>query len=403
MIGNTKEFLTVLNRNKILIEELFEKRDRDVYLNDIASDINFSEKIEYFVNVGILESEEEPFVLNDVLISFLENMLETNRRVEIQVVNEDLEYLKNKISDYKNRDLLHKQKEYLREIKRTLLRINKTIMMGFKVISERVTLEYTTQTNYIEKIIELNRYRKKIEELISAEKEVDYIIIRELEFFKKSHNKEILQVFYQLSNTLRELRISLVELQQIVIEYINKSQEKKAFFEKVLKLREMIKNQEIKQKTDIEELIQQDRYRQLFIVKEKSFKTQLSLDAVDYYEDEFEERVKRVISDIEISQKTVQKAPKITEELLSSSVEYSDEVDKYALQRVFRGTSLDLFTFLDNKQYQKEMSLEDKLLIYSQMITLFEQEYDYTDNYKLYDNYKILDIYNKIEQRGYNE
>lgn len=400
MIGNTKEFLTVLNRNKILIEELFEKRDRDVYLNDIASDINFSEKIEYFVNVGILESEEEPFVLNDVLISFLENMLETNRRVEIQVVNEDLEYLKNKISDYKNRDLLHKQKEYLREIKRTLLRINKTIMMGFKVISERVTLEYTTQTNYIEKIIELNRYRKKIEELISAEKEVDYIIIRELEFFKKSHNKEILQVFYQLSNTLRELRISLVELQQIVIEYINKSQEKKAFFEKVLKLREMIKNQEIKQKTDIEELIQQDRYRQLFIVKEKSFKTQLSLDAVDYYEDEFEERVKRVISDIEISQKTVQKAPKITEELLSSSVEYSDEVDKYALQRVFRGTSLDLFTFLDNKQYQKEMSLEDKLLIYSQMITLFEQEYDYTDNYKLYDNYKILDIYNKIEQRG---
>ncbi|CAA6799385.1 MAG: Unknown protein [uncultured Sulfurovum sp.] len=400
MIGNTKEFLTVLNRNKILIEELFEKRDRDVYLNDIASDINFSEKIEYFVNVGILESEEEPFVLNDVLISFLENMLETNRRVEIQVVNEDLEYLKNKISDYKNRDLIHKQKEYLREIKRTLLRINKTIMMGFKVISERVTLEYTTQTNYIEKIIELNRYRKKIEELISAEKEVDYIIIRELEFFKKSHNKEILQVFYQLSNTLRELRISLVELQQIVIDYINKSQEKKAFFEKVLKLREMIKNQEIKQKTDIEELIQQDRYRQLFIVKEKSFKTQLSLDAVHYYEDEFEERVKRVIFDIEISQKIVQKAPKITEELLSSSIEYSNEVDKYALQRVFRGTSLDLFTFLDNKQYQIEMSLEDKLLIYAQMITLFEQEYDYTDKYKLYDNYKILDIYNKIEQRG---
>lgn len=395
MIGNTREFLTVLNRNKILIEELFEKRDRDIYLNDISSDINFSEKIEYFVNVGILESEEEPFVLNDVLISFLENMLETNRRVEIQIINEDLEYLKNKISDYKNKDLIHKQKEYLREIKRILLRINKTIILGFKVISERVTLEYTTQTNHTEKIIELNRYRKKIEKLISAEKQVDYVIMREVDFFKNSHNKEVLQVFYLLSNTLRELRTSLVELQQTVIEYINKSQEQKAFFEKILKLREMIKNQKIKQKTDIEELISQDKYTKLFIVKEKSFKTELSLDTVDYYVDEFEERVKRVILDIEISQKTVQKAPRVNTETLNYSIEYSNEVDKYALQRAFRGTSLDLFTFLDNKDYQIKMSLEDKLLLYSQMITLFEQEYDYTEKYKLHDNYKVLDIYNR--------
>lgn len=396
MISNTRDLLTILHKNKVLIEEFFEKRDRDIYINDISSDENFLEKIDYLVTVGIVEMNKEPYTLNEILVSFLENMLETNRRVEIRVIGEDLEYLKEKISDYKNRDLAHKQKEYLREMKRILLRINKTIMIGFKVISERVTLEYTTETNYSEKIIELNRYRDKIEELIHVEKETDTVITRELAFFKNSHNYELLQVFYLLANTLRDLRVSLVELQQLVIEYINKAQDKRVFFEKVLRLRELMKNQEIKQKTNIESLAQEDIYEKLFISKAKTLKTQLSLDVIDYYSDDFSQRVARVISDISINQKSVKKAPKVDGEMLNTIFEYSEEVDKYALQRAFKGSNLDLFTFLDNKRYKMEINLEDKLLIYSQMITLFEEEYRYTQKYKRHENYRVLDIYHKV-------
>ncbi|MEA2048062.1 MAG: hypothetical protein U9O64_06390 [Campylobacterota bacterium] len=395
MVVNTAELLTILYKNKNLIEELFEKRDRDIYLHDLSSDADLTDKIEYLVNVGILSMDEEPFMLNDTLTLFLENMLETNRRVEIRVIDEELEYLQEKISDYKNKALLHKQKEYLRAIKRILLRINKTVKQSFKVISERVTLEYTTQTNNSEKIIELNRYREKIEKLIVAEKEIDRVIIRELAFFAKAHNQELLHLFYLLAQTLRELRVSLVELQQIVIEYINKAQRKRAFFEKVLKLQGMIKNQEIKQRTDIELLIQEDRYKKLFIEKEKSFKTQLSLDVLDYYSDVFESRVKNSIDASLLSEKAIKKAPKVDENVLNAMVEYSNEVDQYALQRAFKGTNLDLFTFLDNKRYKRGLTLEEKLLIYAQMITLFEQEYEYTEHYKMYENYRVLDIYNK--------
>lgn len=397
MLRSTSELLTILNRHKSVIEELFEKRDRDVYSHDISS-TDFADHIPFFASMGILESEEEPFFLNDILVSFLENMLETNRRIEIGAIHEALHYLKDKISDYKNRDLVHKQKESLREIKRTLFRINKTIMRDFKVISERVTLEYTTQTNHAEKIIELNRYSKNIEALISAEKETDLLIEKEVAFFKNSHNQEVVHVFYLLGNTLRELRISLVELQQTVVEYINKFQEKRAFFEKVLKLKEMIKNQEIKQKTNIEALVNEDSNQKLFIFKVKSFKTQLSLDTLNYYSDDFRERVKKIQSDIVISEKVVQRAPKLDKEAFNTPITYSDEIDKYALQRAFRGTSLDLFTFLDNKRYTIKMTLDTKLLLYSQMITLFEQEYDYTEKYKRYGHYQVLDIYNK--QRG---
>ena len=113
MIKNTTELLTILNKNKLIIEELFEKRDRDIYINDISSDDSFSDKIEYLLNVGILEMVDEPFALNENLISFLENMLQTNRRIEIRIIGEDLEYLQEKISDYKNRDLTHNQKNIL--------------------------------------------------------------------------------------------------------------------------------------------------------------------------------------------------------------------------------------------------------------------------------------------------
>jgi len=395
MIKNTTELLTILNKNKLIIEELFEKRDRDIYINDISSDDSFSDKIEYLLNVGILEMVDEPFALNENLISFLENMLQTNRRIEIRIIGEDLEYLQEKISDYKNRDLTHNQKKYLREIKRTLLRINRAIIVAFKVISERITLEYTTQTDGNEKIIELNRYREKIKELIFIEKEVDHVIKRELAFFKNSHNRELLNIFYLLAKTLRELRVSLVELQQIVIEYINKSEDKRLFFEKVLKLQEMIRNQDIKEKTNIEKLIYQDNSKQLFFLKNKKIKTELSLNILDYYSDDFEKRVKKVISNISIESREIKKAPKLGDETLNSKVEYSYDIDKYALQRAFIGTSLDLFTFLDNKNYNREISLEDKLLLYSQMITLFEKEYEYTKNYKIYDTYRVLDIYNK--------
>jgi len=37
MIKNTTELLTILNKNRLIIEELFEKRDRDIYINDISS------------------------------------------------------------------------------------------------------------------------------------------------------------------------------------------------------------------------------------------------------------------------------------------------------------------------------------------------------------------------------
>lgn len=395
MVVNTAELLTILYKNKNLIEELFEKRDRDIYLHDLSSDADLTDKIDYLVNVGILSMNEEPFMLNDTLTLFLENMLETNRRVEIRVIDEELEYLQEKISDYKNKALIHKQKEYLRAIKRTLLRINKTVKQSFKVISERLTLEYTTQTNNSEKIIELNRYREKIEKLIVAEKEIDRVIIRELAFFENAHHQEVLHLFYLLAQTLRELRVSLVELQQIVIEYINKAQRKRAFLEKVLRLQGMIKNQEIKERTDIELLIQEDRYKKLFIDKAKSFKTQLSLDVLDYYSDVFEARVKNSIDASLLSEKAIKKAPKVDENVLDAMVEYSNEVDQYALQRAFKGTSLDLFTFLDNKRYKSGLTLEEKLLIYAQMITLFEQEYEYTEHYKMYENYRVLDIYNK--------
>ncbi len=395
MIRDTTELLKVLYNNRVLIEEFFENRDRDIYLNDIFSDENFFDKIEYLTNIGILEMGDEPFALSETLISFLENMLHTNRRIEIRGISEDLEYLEDKISDYKNKDLIHKQKKYLREIKRTLLRMNRAIVTAFKVISQRVTLEYTTQTDNNEKIIELNRYREKIKELILIEKEVDRVIKRESAFFKNSHNKELLQIFYILAKTLRELRVSLVELQQIIIEYINKSEQKRLFFEKVLKLQEMIKNQNIKEKTNIEELIYQEKYQQLFFSKKRRLKTQLSLDILDYYTDDFEERVKKVISNTSIDEKEVKKAPKIDNEILNTKIEYSYEIDKYALQRAFMGTALDLFTFLNNKSYNIEMSLEDKLLLYSQMITLFEKEYEYAKSYKIYDRYRVLDIYNK--------
>jgi len=395
MIKDTTELLTILNKNKLIIEEFFEKRDRDIYLNDISSDDNFSDKIEYLLNVGILEMADEPFSLSETLISFLENMLQTNRRIEIRGISEDLDYLEEKISDYKNRDLIDKQKKYLREITRTLSRINRAIVVAFNVISQRVTLEYTTQTNSSEKVIELNRYREKIKELISTEREVDHVVKRELAFFKNSHNRDLLQTFYILAQTLRELRVSLVELQQIVIEYINKSEQKRLFFEKILKLQEMIKNQEIKEKTNIEKLVQQKSYPELFFLKKRKTKTQLSLNILDYYTEDFEERLKKVISNFSIEDKEIKKAPKIDDESLDSKVEYSYDIDKYALQRAFRGMTIDLFTFLDNKNYEREIELEDKLLLYSQMITLFEKEYEYTKSYKIYDRYRVLDIYNK--------
>lgn len=120
MIADINRLLSVLYSDRKLLESLFEKRNRLVGMHEVSSVIG-EDKLEYLLNVEVLSQTDESIELDERLLSFFEEFLETNEDVEIGDVDELLINLKYNIELYQNeKDNEHSRERYLGKIKRIL-------------------------------------------------------------------------------------------------------------------------------------------------------------------------------------------------------------------------------------------------------------------------------------------
>ncbi len=392
------QLITKMNTNRELIDELYGKRDRDVLLSSILSDDTDMNTIEVLSRFGIVEYSESHLTLQEPLITFLDNTINTTRDIKIAMIAEDVQYLLEQISDYNDIQIKEKTKA-LKAIRRYLKRINNTLHIGFKTIQDRVILEYESQNNQYEKLKELNRYKEKVEELVKAEKQVDYTLRSESKVLLNIPNIDIINEVDRLSSTLRMLRSSLSELQGKVLEYIHKIEDKGDYVKTIFTLRELIRNQEFIHKTNILDLIQEEKFERVQHSKEKAISTLLDVEMVEY-EPDFDTVVKEVLDgrSLELVPKEARISEPITDEILNESVEISDSVDLQKLYQGFSGQSLDLFSYINNKNFLKPLTHDEKISAYAQVLSLNENKLNITNQVARFENHEIAIIQMKKEQ-----
>jgi hypothetical protein len=389
LISDINRLLTILYSDRKLFESLFEKRNRLVGAHEVAHEIG-DDKLEYLLNAEILSNTDESIELDERLLSFFEEFLETNEDVEIGDVDELLINLKYNIELYRNEtDNEHSRERYLAKIKRILKKIPNLILKNLSLLQLHIGLTYKTQSSHKNKVLELQHYKSKLEKLMNIEVKVQKALVHESHFFSVVSSHETVLLSLRLKVRLRELRVSLIELQKQVIEYINKTLHKQHFFEHIIKLKEMKSALEIKEKSNILALLEMET-TPLFMSKPQRFTT--FLDTEEVYEFGFEDMVQKLQHSIPLQKHSVSRAEALEESFFDAEDELQYMIDTDALHREFLNSKEDLFGFLDAKAFKAEQDLEAKITLYCQLALMYESEYDFSDERRKIQQYEYLVI-----------
>ncbi len=389
MIADINRLLTILYLDRKLFESLFEKRNRLVGMHEVSNEIG-EDKLEYLLNAEILSLSDESIELDERLLSFFEEFLETNEDVEIGDVDELLINLRYNIELYQNeKEYEHSRERYLAKIRRILKKIPNMILKNLSLLQLHIGLTYKTQSSHKNKVLELQHYKAKLEKLMNIEQKVQKALLSEEYFFKMISSHETVLLSLRLKVRLRELRVSLIELQKQVIEYINKTLHKQHFFEHIIKLKEMKSALEIKEKSNILSLLQMET-TPLFMAKPMRFST--FLDTEEVYEFGFEEMVRRLKHTLPLQKPSVHRAEELDESFFEEDALEEYHVDTDALHEEFMASGMDLFAFIDTRSFPQEYSLEQKISLYCQLALMYEQDYDFSEHRLKIESYEYLEI-----------
>ena len=86
------ELLRVLEREKVLLKEMFHKRTSSSFKYDYALELTEykEERIKYLIDYGIIRDSGNFLEMEDVYLKFFEDVLQVNENINVSFVNDYL-------------------------------------------------------------------------------------------------------------------------------------------------------------------------------------------------------------------------------------------------------------------------------------------------------------------------
>lgn len=386
-----KRLLKMLSSESALFEILFAKRDSIVSQSQ-AQELTKEGSIERLIEHGLITSESSVVELDEDLRTFLEAALDANEEIEIGNIGELLDELSIKVALYTQAASFDLQQKYLKRIDRILKKIPVMISKSLIKLHQHIHLTYKSADEYALKRVELQYYKEKLERLTLIDTRIASTLLLEAGFFKNSVPQSTSNLYYDLKSYLTQMRISLVDLQRQVVDYINRVSPDVGFFKHVTRLKELKSAYEIKEYSNIVQQVQETT-TPLALTPRNMFSAQLesayaySVDFADYVERWFQKR-NEVLPARE-------KAEAIDASYLEESNVEEYVVDTDMLHLEFKENSGDLFTFVMHKNFGFEQNFEERLSTYCDMAGLYAKEYFLSDQYNEHNGYQYLIIYPK--------
>lgn len=388
MITNVELLLKTLNNNRDILDVLFQKRNRTINLYEISNDDNAS-RLAFLDERNIINISEDIVELDEKVLEFFEEFLGGNDEINIRDVGGELNNLQHNIDMYITADHFTNQQKLIKLIRRILKKLSYIVFENLKQISLHVNITYKTQGNFKNKIKQLEFYKTNLDKLLSIEQQIIYKLKVENSFFDNLYNIEIIQLKLNLVNTLRELRISLIQLQKDVTFYINRILDNISLWEHIIRLKELKDNYEIQDKTNIKELASTIEPIGLY-QKASIIKTQLDFDNFEH--NSFRLKVDKIIQNKKLSKPTKIVSGKIDDIYFDDEKLITTIINTQALNKEFLQTSYDLFTFLQQRKFSNTISFEDKVQLYCKMLLEYESDYIFTDTIKIVNNIEYLEV-----------
>jgi len=375
---------------------MFKKRKSASYKYEYALEIvgDDDNRIQYLLSRSVIRQNGNNLEFDDLFLQFFEQVLDANEEINTSYINDNLEKVKQNIDYYFNEANEQRKYEYLRIIKNTLRKLGAITLRNVVDLKRNIDNTFKNEPNYKNKkakLLNLDNKRKDITKLISQTEKL--IAEDDVTFFNTATDEELRRVIVQLKIQLGKCTHNLIEIERQIIDFLNQIKYQSNVIEK-LRLIKYLKDQFILETTtDLKSILAENN--SVIFEPNPAYPLKLSLEYLQADEDAHEsikKIAKRINSGIVLKRPV---AEKISNEYLETQTEEEIQINLEEVKNGFVASSYNLFDFLMNYNFAKEVSFDDRVTIYCQMISQYENIFEITEKFEEKNEIEFAMVYPK--------
>jgi len=388
-----KELLNALVLGKELLGEMFGKRKSFDYRYDQAIELIEENKVDSLIEKGIIIRNGRYLEIEDQLLSFFEQILDVNEEINISLINEHITLLKENIDYYLAEDSEHRKYKYLKAVKASLRKMGFICLRNILDLNRNIDNAFKTEPNYKIKVKKLENYdqrRVDVKQLIVLTEQ--FITEDELTFFATAKDDELNRITTELRLQLQEARHNLIETEKQIIDFLNQVKHQSKIIEKIRQVKYLKDQFELESKSDI--IQQLSKMNPVAYENRPTFPVKLSLDILQ--EDEIYSIIKTLSKKIKSSVKLKIPLAGVIDSTFFDDTEETDVfIDLDKMKSNFSASGYHLLDFVMQYDYPKEVSFEEVVTCYCQLISLYENDFQFTEKYITYKETEFSVVYPK--------
>lgn len=388
---NIDELIRTLDREKILLKEMFEKRKALSYRQeDALSLLDYKlERLKLLIESGVIISNGDFLELEEVYLNFFEDVLQVNEQIDVASVAQIISGLKDTIEFYLKEDNEERRRGYLREARYQLRNIGLRAIRSVIDLKRNVDNTYKNEPNYKikkAKLEKLDQKRYSVKTLIDSTEKL--INKDETTFFSSAMDVQMRSIITEVRTELIESAHNLIEIERQIINYLNLIDKQNKFIGKIRKIKYLKDQFTMTESTDVVNLL--SRTNPVWMEPAGGYRIKPSLDYLRT-SDEAPSLLSQIVSrsrDI-----AAISAPAIPYQYLDSEAQTIDTIDHTGMKNSFLAQSNDLHTFIFRYDFRRDVSPSERMLLFCQLAAEFPEQMTFTGRMSRTENYEYMDIY----------
>jgi len=394
--SDIKELISAIHRERELLNEMFIKRKTLSYKYDLALEMVDSkdDRIKYLIDHSVIVLDGDFLRIDDLFLQFFEQVLEVNEEINTSYINENIQEIKQNINYYFTESDETRKYNYLRLIKNTFIKIGNVALRSVIDLKRNVETTFKNEPNYKVKKIKLVDLDKKRVAIMNLIKQAEKLILKdEQTFFKSALDEELRKIICQVELQLDKCTHNLIEIEKQIINFLNKISYQSEVIEKLQKIKYLKDQFTIETNTNINSVLAQNN----LVIFEPNliYHLKLSIEHLQNNDHAYASIVK-IAKNVQSGRILKQPlADKISKEYLETQIEEEIQDNLEDVKNSFVASGNNLFEFLLGYTFAKEISFEERVTIYCQLISDYENNFEIRDTFETIKGIEFAIVYPK--------
>ena len=376
------ELLSVLGKSKDLISSLFTKRTtlsltyREA-LTTLDDNIDLLTKL---IDNGVIRERNDFLELDSIYQEFFQNVLDINENINIHGVEDYITLLNENIDYYLESQNEREKNRYLDIIKQNFRKIADATKRHAIDLKKKVDYTYKNEPDYKIKIKKLRNLQERYEGIKALMERTSKIINQEqLVFFKTAMDDELQRIIVNVKLDFRDCSNQLIDINRQIQDYLNLIESHSSLLQKVQWLKHLRDQQTISDLTNIDKVAEE--ISPVWLDDSSNYKTYVSIGFLEN-EDEGLAAIKLFLEKKKtLAQKQKKLAAALSDDDLKEKRCINDAINIRKVKNSFVASGDNLFDFVVNYKFSRELSFNEKLVVFCQIATIFESEFNFTDRH----------------------